>query len=284
MFEETKQGDVLVLLSKEKLKTIKYVLQKNGKVIQKGKGFTLKLDNEHEVSMILVGTNSNYTSGVYKVLINSSSVFEPSKIKTQSFTFNLKKGEFVEEVIHFGKRSTSLIKDVSTERKKESAILTKVIINFDKNANYLDGYFKQPLNYVYYTSSYGTARVNKYIDGSRSRSVHEAIDYRAKIGTPLLAPADGKVVFASKRILTGFTVVLEHLPGVYSMFYHLSKLSVKKGLLVKKGEKLGETGASGFVTGPHLHWELRVNVTQVNPLFFTKNNIVNRKKILALIK
>jgi murein DD-endopeptidase MepM/ murein hydrolase activator NlpD len=70
---------------------------------------------------------------------------------------------------------------------------------------------------------------------------------------------------AKERILTGFSIVIEHLPGVYSLYYHLDKLDVKVGQMVSAGDKIGDSGFTGLATGPHLHWEIRVAGNAVEP-------------------
>ena len=73
---------------------------------------------------------------------------------------------------------------------------------------------------------------------------------------------------AESRISTGWSVVVEHLPGLYSLYYHMSELSVKEGDMVSQGQLLGKSGATGLATGPHLHWEVRLNGSAVRPEFF----------------
>ncbi|MEE0353111.1 MAG: M23 family metallopeptidase, partial [Treponema sp.] len=68
---------------------------------------------------------------------------------------------------------------------------------------------------------------------------------------------------------TGWSVVIEHLPGLYSLYYHMSQLKVKEGDIVKPGQVIGFSGSTGLATGPHLHWEMRLNMEAVNPDFFT---------------
>ena len=73
---------------------------------------------------------------------------------------------------------------------------------------------------------------------------------------------------AENRISTGYSIVIEHLPGLYSLYYHLSELKVEEGQMVKQGELIGKSGATGLATGPHLHWEIRLNGSAVVPEFF----------------
>jgi murein DD-endopeptidase MepM/ murein hydrolase activator NlpD len=76
---------------------------------------------------------------------------------------------------------------------------------------------------------------------------------------------------AENRISTGYSIVIEHLPGLYSLYYHLSKMDVKEGDMVKKGQLIGLSGSTGLATGPHLHWEMRLNGEAVRPEFFLSN-------------
>ena len=110
----------------------------------------------------------------------------------------------------------------------------------------------------------------EYTDKKTSTSLHYGIDYGVPTGTPVHSCAEGKVVLAENRISTGWSVVVEHLPGLYSLYYHMDSLNVQEGQYVKQGEKLGLSGATGLATGPHLHWEVRLNMGAVNPEFFLK--------------
>lgn len=98
--------------------------------------------------------------------------------------------------------------------------------------------------------------------------MHNGIDYGVPEGTEVSSCAQGKVVMAENRISTGLSIVIEHLPGLYSVYYHLSSLNVKEGQIVKQGELIGLSGKTGLATGPHLHWEVRLNALPVSPEFF----------------
>ena len=95
---------------------------------------------------------------------------------------------------------------------------------------------------------------------------HDGVDFRAKEGTPVYAPAPGRVILARELALRGKMVVLDHGAGVMSGFLHLSEIAVKEGQEVKRGELIGKVGNTGLSTAPHLHWEVRVNGVAVNPL------------------
>jgi murein DD-endopeptidase MepM/ murein hydrolase activator NlpD len=90
-------------------------------------------------------------------------------------------------------------------------------------------------------------------------------------------------VFAGPRMVSGNTAVVEHLPGVYSLYYHLSVISVKKGDRIEAGDPIGRVGMTGLATGPHLHWEVRVDGIPVDPDELLKQPLVDKARILATI-
>jgi len=116
------------------------------------------------------------------------------------------------------------------------------------------------------TSHYGNARIFNHT----LKSFHTGTDFRAKIGTPIKAINNGVVVIAKDRYYAGGSVVIDHGKGLYSCYYHLSKISVKKGQRVKQGDILGLSGKSGRVNAPHLHFTIELYNLAVNPLEFIK--------------
>jgi murein DD-endopeptidase MepM/ murein hydrolase activator NlpD len=98
------------------------------------------------------------------------------------------------------------------------------------------------------------------------RRLHAGIDFRAPTGTPLLAAAGGEVVFAGWKSGYGNTTIIDHGGGVATLYAHQSNIGVSVGQDVKRGAVIGYSGATGNVTGPHLHFEVRVNGTPVDPL------------------
>ena len=115
------------------------------------------------------------------------------------------------------------------------------------------------------SAGFGDRRLYRYDDGATDRSIHNGVDLAAPEGTVVVAAGAGTVVMARFRIVTGLTVVIEHLPGVYSLYYHLSRLNVAVGERVEPGMALGAVGSTGLATGPHLHWEVRAGGVAVDP-------------------
>jgi murein DD-endopeptidase MepM/ murein hydrolase activator NlpD len=98
---------------------------------------------------------------------------------------------------------------------------------------------------------------------------HKGIDIAAPVGEPILAPAKGRVAFAgNRRGGYGLTVEIDHGYGYVTRFAHSSRLLVRTGQTVERGEVIAEVGATGLTTGPHLHYEVEVNGQPVDPLNF----------------
>ena len=119
--------------------------------------------------------------------------------------------------------------------------------------------FQWPVNSVEVTS----------IFGKRGKSVHEGIDLHAAIGTPVFASKDGVVLFAGSKIRGyGRMVVLRHHDQIATIYAHNSELLVHRGQFVKQGQQIAVSGATGHVSGPHVHFEIRRGMAALDPLRF----------------
>ncbi|WP_298971495.1 M23 family metallopeptidase [uncultured Roseobacter sp.] len=117
-----------------------------------------------------------------------------------------------------------------------------------------------------FTSDYGFRRDPK----TGGRRMHRGVDFAAPAGTDLHATADGVVTHAGWQSGYGRLVKIEHDFGIETRYAHLSKIRVKVGQRVSRGEHIGDMGASGRVTGVHLHYEVRVGGKAVNPMIYIK--------------
>jgi murein DD-endopeptidase MepM/ murein hydrolase activator NlpD len=103
------------------------------------------------------------------------------------------------------------------------------------------------------------------IFNNQPRSPHSGVDISSPYGSPVVASNSGRVVLASHLYYAGKTVIIDHGLGVFTLYLHLSKFRVKRGAFVKKGKIVGEIGATGRVTGPHLHWGVKIRGNRVDP-------------------
>lgn len=114
------------------------------------------------------------------------------------------------------------------------------------------------------TSYYGP-RISHYANRIK---MHEGLDIGAKTGRQITATADGLVAFSGEKPGFGNFIKIDHGYGVETIYAHAQKLLTKKGQIVKRGDVIGLVGNTGYSTGPHVHYEVRVNDTPVDPLYF----------------
>lgn len=126
--------------------------------------------------------------------------------------------------------------------------------------------FVRPVPQEASASSFGMRRI---INGS-PRAPHSGTDLSAPFGTEVVASNYGRVVLIGNYFFAGGSVVLDHGGGLFTMYFHLSEFRVEEGSLVKRGDIIGLSGASGRVTGPHLHWGARLSGARINPLELLK--------------
>jgi len=189
------------------------------------------------------------------------------------YKFNLpievKPKEFISETIELNESNTSIRTDTSSTKMNQINKLNNILFSINQEAIYQTKPFSLPTTESRRTSFFGDRRVYAYSNGKSSTTLHYGIDFGIPTGTPVFSCGKGRVVMAENRISTGWTVVIEHLPGLYSLYYHMDSLLVEVGDFVEQEKQIGFSGATGLATGPHLHWEVRLNGEAVNPDFFT---------------
>ena len=132
------------------------------------------------------------------------------------------------------------------------------------------GPFRVPLSGAVRGTNFGKRRI---LNG-QPRSPHTGADFPAPTGTPIHATQGGRVVLAEELYFSGNTVIIDHGLGIYSLYGHLSAADVAAGDTVKAGEVIGKVGATGRVTGPHLHWGVTVNKARVNPMQLVAETVI----------
>ncbi|MDR0502514.1 MAG: M23 family metallopeptidase [Treponema sp.] len=190
--------------------------------------------------------------------------------------------EFRSETIRLSPAMSAIVSDPDPQKTDEAKLLWS-ILGYSGNEIYHSGPFAMPITSTRRTSIFGTRRVYQYPDGKRTTSVHEGVDFGAPAGTPVFSCGAGKVALARPRIVTGNTIIIEHAPAVYALYYHLERIDVKEGDLIETGTQIGAVGSTGFSTGPHLHWEIRVSGENTDPDEFAKRPVLDKDLLLSRI-
>lgn len=197
--------------------------------------------------------------------------FDETTTKSFELPVIINNKEYLKERIALDQNLTNLISKPSPEKKEQSRILNQIIQTTNNDAVYEFSGFIRPTTGTRITSEFGQTRTFVYNNGKESPSYHAGLDFGIPTGTQIVACGKGKVVMATWRIVTGYSVIIEHLPGLYSIYYHLSELKCAEGDIVEKGQLIALSGATGLATGPHLHWEIRLNTFCLEPDSFIKD-------------
>lgn len=207
----------------------------------------------------LVGVDLEKAPGKYELKVTGQTA-SGEKIAC-GVTLLVNGGRFATEKLHVEKQfvepSPEQIRRADEERKRLREIFDRVTPE-----RLWNGTFRVPLDGATTGTNFGRRRVLNGQPGSP----HGGVDFAATTGTPVHAAQRGRVVLAEELFFSGNTVVVDHGLGIYTFYGHLSEIAVKEGDAVEAGAVLGKVGATGRVTGPHLHWGLTVERARVNPL------------------
>ena len=201
---------------------------------------------------------------------------------------NLEKGEETSTIMGMGGPSPSDIRERLKLEKDEKGLIQQMhsdierlqseAMNREESFSELEKILETKRNILSHTPSIWPAkgwvtsgfgfRTNPFTGLTQ---MHEGIDISNRIGTPIVSPADGIVSEVGNDWVLGKILVISHGFGMATRYSHLNKVFVKVGQRVRRGEKIAEIGATGKTTGPHLHYEVRLNGLPVNPLRYILN-------------
>lgn len=211
----------------------------------------------------LLGVDLEKPPGTYPVVIHVAT--SGGKHAGCTVQIPVRAGRFATERLHveteFVEPSPEQIQRANQERDRLRAIFDRVTPQ-----KLWTGDFRVPLDGVNTGGNFGKRRILNGQPGSP----HSGVDFPSSTGTPVHATQSGQVALAEELFFSGNTVVVDHGLGIYTFYGHLSEIAVKAGDEVQAGQVLGKVGATGRVTGPHLHWGLTVERARVNPLQLVK--------------
>jgi murein DD-endopeptidase MepM/ murein hydrolase activator NlpD len=206
-----------------------------------------------------LGLDLEQAAGEYKLVVSAKSA--AGDAVTCGATIAVRAGKFATEKL---KVAPNFVEPNPAQLAKAHDDSEKLHEIFDTVTpeKFWTGRFRVPLDGVNTGGNFGKRRV---LNGQPS-SPHTGVDFPSPTGTLVHAAQRGRVVLAEPLYFSGNTVVIDHGWGVYTLYGHFSEIAVKPGEMVDAGAILGKVGATGRVTGPHLHWGLTVNRAKVNAL------------------
>ena len=205
----------------------------------------------------IIGLTLTTPTGDHHIQVNRDT---STNKKTEKIIFNVQDKKYKEQRLTI--KNTRQVNPLAED-------LTRINIELDlQNKAYQQFSRILPSNVVFdkpvdgpLSSPFGLKR---FFNGE-PRAPHSGLDFAVPTSTPIKAPAAGKVLLTGDYFFNGLTVFLDHGQGLISMYCHLSVIDVKVGDTVKRGEILGKVGATGRVTGAHLHWNVSLNDARVDP-------------------
>jgi len=196
--------------------------------------------------------------------------------------------EFRSETLNLTPAMTSIITTTDPQRTIESNRLWEILTT-SGNQIYHSGPFIIPVASTRRTSQFGARRINVYPDGRRTTEIHAGVDFGSPSSEQSIyrmevkACGRGMVILSRMRILSGNSVIIEHAPGVYSIYYHLDSLIAQENTIVEAGTVIGRVGSTGFSTGAHLHWELRISTENTDPDTLVSRPLIDKALIISKI-
>lgn len=222
-------------------------------------------EGDRYIGLVGVGASpvSGVTPGIQPVTLTATD--EAGRQTALTTNVQINAGHFNSEYIDLPPDRQALLDPTLVQAENDK--LGAVFANFTPT-RYWSGLFNVPVDsYTRISSMFGTRRA--YAGGPFS-SYHEGTDFALPAGTPVYAPADGVIALAEPLTVRGNAVIIDHGWGVFSGYWHLSKIEVSVGQAVKAGELIAYSGNTGLSTGAHLHWDMRIRGLNVDPLQFTQ--------------
>ena len=216
-------------------------------------------DDDARVFQALFGVDLQKSPGT--AALRAKAVPESGPALECSVELRITDGAFPVQRLEVAPKYVELSSEDLARSKRESAELLEVFSSMT-NERLWQGPFRAPVVDQQPSGSFGKRRVFN----DQPRSPHSGEDFSAPAGTPVRATARGRVVLSKGLFFLGNTVILDHGLGLFSFYGHLSSIAVERGTIVEGDATIGQVGATGRVTGAHLHWGVRLGDARVDPM------------------
>lgn len=221
---------------------------------------------------ILLGTASTFPAGRYTI---RTTVETRHGAVRESIPLLVSPRSFRPQRIALDARLSVLQGENTARKRAQAAQLWSILTTFSPGALFQRGPLILPVKGAIVSSPYGARRFFAFAHGGGRYSVHQGVDMAIPAGSPIRAAGAGRVEFAGRWLMTGNTVVIEHLPGLFSLYFHFKRMEVHVGEVVKQGQLLGLSGSTGLATGPVLDWKVEVNGVAVDPMSLLSRQLIS---------
>ena len=217
----------------------------------------------------LVGISYRTKPGPHKLTLN---YFDSNGGRNRRIDFKVVAGKYKKDVLKVDSRRVDP-NQKDRERASRERQEVKHIYAGSSHERFWEGPFQLPVENEI-SSRFG----NRRVFNGKLKSYHNGLDFRSPKGTPVYASNSGIVKVAKNLFYSGNAVVIDHGTQIFTIYAHLSKIKIWAGQRIRKGQLIGLSGATGRVSGPHLHWGVKINGIAVDPLHFVEvtDNLVQQ--------
>lgn len=278
--------------------SVRFVLKtEEGRTVSQSKGIPFSLGGEvdkelsggkvYRVLLGLLGISAGISDGTYELTAEWQRAEKKRGELKRLVT--IESAGFSSQTIRLDAKNSDLLTPgdpVLEKRKRDEAVrLWNILGNNDLEHFHDFGVLLWPVeeDRGWVSSKYGFLRRYEHPDGRVTKSSHKGFDIAAANTESVLASLTGEIVMAEDRFITGNTVILSPLPGVYLKYQHMDSMAVQVGDRVERGDVLGKVGRTGLATGNHLHFELWVSGNHVEPSHFFGAPLIDTTGILSMI-
>ena len=221
-------------------------------------GARLPFARRGEEWITLIGVDLDTEPGSYGAAMRLA--FESGTERTLTETITVAPGEYPTTELTVAPGFVDLSPENEARAARESRRIAAIYATLTSEMLWTDP-FVAPVEGVVGGRNFGHRRVFN----GQPRAPHGGADLRAATGTPIMAANRGRIVLAEELFFSGNAVFVDHGLGLYSVYLHLSRIDVAPGQIIERGQVVGLAGATGRVTGPHLHWGVRILDARVDP-------------------